>query len=121
MAWHGKLYLHQAERSVDRQCQSQPHGCATIIVTRQEYHAQSGPNADSGKERPQSLRQREKTAADCCLPGVRDKRRHHQNCGCLCRRHQKPQQPDRHGRQAKTDDAFDETRQQECARDCSKS
>ena len=32
-----------------------------------------------------------------------------------------PSSPIDTGRQAKTDDAFDETRQQECARDCSKS
>jgi hypothetical protein len=65
---------------------------------RQEGDTNGGPNTDSGKQGPQSPRQREKTAADRYLPDIRDKRRHHQDRGCLRRRHEKPQQTNRYGR-----------------------
>jgi hypothetical protein len=85
------------------------------IVVRRQHRAHECAEADSDEHRPQPACERDKTAANHGLPDVCDERRHHQDCRCLRRRHQQPQQADGDCRQAKTDNAFDEAGQQEGA------
>jgi hypothetical protein len=109
---HDEMTFHQTKYGVDHKREAEPYRGPSAVVMRQKHHTDNGPDTDSGQHRPQPPRQGEQPAPDRGLPDICDKGRDDEDRGGLRRRHHEAKQADRHRRQAKTDHALDETRQQ---------
>ena len=112
MPRHLEIYFDEAKCCVERQGNSEPYSRASRIIVRQQHGTDESAHANSHKDGPQAAHKRSESTPGQSLPDIRHKRWHHQNRRRLRRGHQQSEQTDGHGRQAKSDGAFDKAGQQ---------
>ena len=105
---HLEIYFDEAKCCVERQGNSEPYSRASRIIVRQQHGTDESAHANSHKDGPQAAHKRSESTPGQSLPDIR----RHQNRRRLRRGHQQSEQTDGHGRQAKSDGAFDKAGQQ---------